>query len=540
MRKFWFFTLYALRLTAQNPYENPHTSIDVEHYVFRILLRDSSDQINGETTLRLHPTVDSLASVALDLVNQDDKMKGMKVRFVLVDEHQTTFTHQNNLLQIKLPHLYFKNQTFRVDVAYEGEPKDGLIISTNKFGERTFFGDNWPNRARNWLPVVDHPSDKATCEWVVTAPLGYKVVANGAKKEQIKVTETLKMTRYLESVPISTKIMVLGAARFAMQEAGKPDNISVQSWLFPQDSTQGFIDYAAAVPILLYYDSLIGTFPFEKLANVQSKTVFGGMENAGAIFYSENEIYGYPNVNMDGLLAHEMAHQWFGDCVTEKNFGHLWLSEGFATYLSAEYIAQKWGRPEMDKIMMANRLTALGFMDNNPELPVVDTLETDLMNLLNANSYQKGAWVLHMLRRELGEAHFWNGLNRFYNVFRNQNADTHDFQENMEKISGKDLSVFFKQWLYQPAYPELRFRWSWENKTHQLKWKLDQVQSGLNIFQFPLTIGIFDAKGNLIQKEDLRMDQKSQEGSIELSEKPFSIQLDPEHWLLFKGKVEAL
>ena len=169
------------------------------------------------------------------------------------------------------------------------------------------------------------------------------------------------------------------------------------------------------------------------------------MENAGCIFYAENSVTGKGTA--EGLMAHEIAHQWFGNSVTENDWHHVWLSEGFATYLTAVYLEKTYGKEKLDEQMKSARNRVLGFYKRS-QRPIIDTTVTDLMKLLNANSYQKGAWVLHMLRRKLGDDLFLEGLRSYYKKYRNRNAGTSDFQKVMEGVYKKDLSEFFKQWLY--------------------------------------------------------------------------------------------
>ncbi len=177
------------------------------------------------------------------------------------------------------------------------------------------------------------------------------------------------------------------------------------------------------------------------------------MENAGAIFYAENSVTGQGKA--ERLIAHEIAHQWFGDCVTEADWHHIWLSEGFATYLTSMYIESVQGKARLASDMARSRSSIIRDSEKNP-CPVIDTTITNLMQLLSVNSYQKGAWVLHMLRYETGDDDFIKGLRLFYDGFRNSNALRSDFQESDGRCSGKDLSNFFKQWLEVAGEPELK------------------------------------------------------------------------------------
>ena len=274
------FVLAATVVNAQVPsnvarYTQP--GVDVQNYAFSLTLSDSTNQIQGEATIRF-VRADDRQTVWFDLISSksDSSKTGMKVRSVsLIDGKATPFSQRNDRVFINLPPA--TGQPTEVVIRYDGTPAKGLIISQNKFDERTFFGDNWPNNARNYLPVVDHPSDKATCSFSVNAPATYRVIANGKLLGDSNLPNGRKLTRWQENTPIPTKVMVIGAAHFAVDEVGAVSGVPVQSWLYPEDSKKGFIDYRPAKTILQYFIDKIGPYSYEKLANVQSTTIFGGI-----------------------------------------------------------------------------------------------------------------------------------------------------------------------------------------------------------------------------------------------------------------------
>jgi aminopeptidase N len=323
--------------------------------------------------------------------------------------------------------------------------------------------------------------------------------------------------------------MVIGAAKFAVKEfPDSPPNIPVSAWVYQQDSTKGIHDYAPATEILKFFSSYIAPYPYNKLANVQSKTIFGGMENASAIFYAENSVTGKGGA--EGLLAHEIAHQWFGDMASEKSFTHLWLSEGFATYFTDIYWQHKYGDEAFKKRLQKEREEVIQFVKTTDH-SVVDSVSA-YMDLLNPNSYQKGAWILHMLRNEIGDSVFHQVIQTYYQQYKGGNADTRDFEAVAEKVSGKDLKWFFDQWLYQPGIPKLYANW----KIDGTEMKVEINQTGSQIFQLPLQIGIVSADGKMtIQK--LFIKSKEQEFKIEISSHPVKLVLDPNTNLLFEGTV---
>ena len=285
IKKMFLFTALTFTVTFMNA-QRPAALIDVIHYGFEINLNDSTDLIRG-TALLQFVALSSTRDIYLDLRKKDSSGKGMEVSYVMMNDSDLAFTQDRDTLHIRLQRDVQKNDTATFRISYGGIPADGLIISKNKFGDRTFFADNWPNRGHNWLPCVDHPADKATVDFMITAPERYQVICNGIQTEETNTAQHLKITRYHETTPLPTKEMAIGVAAFAVQYAGDAGNIPVYSWVYPQDRDKGFYDYGLATEILPYFISHVGPYAYHKLANVESKTRFGGAENANAIFYTE-------------------------------------------------------------------------------------------------------------------------------------------------------------------------------------------------------------------------------------------------------------
>ncbi len=236
-------TLFLTQLSAQNHYVR-FKSIDVLHYNFEIHVNDSTDQIEGKATVLIR-FMKSEKTVDIDLVAVNGSTgKGMQVKNVEANGKPVSFSHINNDLKLTFEKEFQPNDTVSFLIEYSGIPADGLIISKNKFGDRTFFGDNWPDRAHNWIPCIDHPSDKATVDFIVYAPDKYQVISNGFLLEETNLEKGFKLTHWKENVPISTELMVIGVARFAVLNNGNVDGIPVSSWVFPQNRKEGFTDYA--------------------------------------------------------------------------------------------------------------------------------------------------------------------------------------------------------------------------------------------------------------------------------------------------------
>jgi aminopeptidase N len=526
-----------MQLNVQTPY---NTHIDVLHYTFQLDLRDESDTIRGVASIECSFKSKNVSAFQLDLVGAKSLTNatkrgatGMLVLSVQENTRPVRFTQDSMHIFVSPTQPVTSGEQRTYTITYQGVPADGLIISKNTFGQRTFFGDNWPNRARHWLPTVDHPSDKATCEFIVTAPNRYQVVSNGLLVEQTDVDSLRRRTHWRESTPIATKLMVIGVAQFAVQHSRSQSGKSVESWVFPQSRDAGFYDYAQAAPILDFFEQQIGEFAYEKLANVQSKTRYGGMENASAIFYSENALDG--KRSNERLFAHEIAHQWFGDAVSESDWPHIWLSEGFATYFTDVYLEFRYGRDRMVENMKRERERVLRYATEYPTKSIVDTSKVDFATLLSPLTYEKAAWVLHSLRRVVGDDAFWQGIRTYYARFKNSNASTHDFKRFMEEASGKNLAQFFRQWLFQPAHPKLQYSWRYDSTTKNITLTLRQTQASL--FELPIDIGLRGEENQKMTTTTMLLRDREQSMNIPLTFVPREVMIDPEAWLLCE--VEA-
>jgi len=498
--------------------QSPDAVINVQHYSFDLKLNDQNNQIKGRAEISIRFLKDA-RSFKIDLVKKNESGKGMLVSAVTEKGIPVQFSQDNDDIHINTTAKAGSEHTYTI--RYQGIPADGLIISTNKFGHRTFFGDNWPNRAHNWLPCVDEPADKATVDFIVTAPDHYQVVANGLKTEEKELPGNLRLTHWKESTVLPTKVMVIGVADFAIDHTGDVKGIPVYTYVFPDNKEVGFNGYAVAKEILAYYMDKIGPYAYEKLANVQSKTIFGGMENASCIFYFENSV---GDKGIEELMAHEIAHQWFGDAASEKNFAHLWLSEGFATYMTNVYLEQKYGEAVLNDRQAKDREQVFQF-EKERMTPVVDTsVKKNYMVMLNANSYQKGGWVLHMLRRKLGDEVFWKGIRAYYAKYENSNANTDDLRVEMEKASGQNLEQFFKQWLFTPGHPQLNISWSYDAEKKVVNIQVEQKQDMPYVFTLECMIG------NKLERFDIN--NKTTVVSVAADVKPSSITVDPNMNLL--------
>jgi aminopeptidase N len=508
--------------------------IDVLDYAITLDLPDTGSTIRADAmlTVRRSARVDTLV---LDL-------RSLRVQRITLDGSTRRFARTDSTILIPLPRG--DSGTYRVRVVYSGKVTDGLIARMDSARRWTYFGDNWPNRARFWIPSVDHPSDKATVTWSVTVPRGRTVIANGTLMETRTTGRGRRarvLTRWRESRPIPPYLMVIGAAPLTRVDLGEtacglaelrrcvPQYVYVSPEL--RRSMPG--EFAKAGEIVRFFASQVGPFPYEKLAHVQSATRFGGMENASAIFYSD-QAFRRGGVN-EGLIAHETAHQWFGDAVTERDWPHLWLSEGFATYFAALWTQKARGDSAFRAEMLRTRETILEDTVAVTKRPVIDTIETNLFDLLNRNSYQKGGFVLHMLRGELGDRTFFAGIRDYYTKHKHSTALTSDLQDALERSSGKKLGWFFDQWLRRPGYPELELTWS-DSALTSLSIGITQSQR-FGLFEFPIRLALVDPDGNTRRVEFSVPAQDTTRIVLPVSGSVQRIDVDPDVQLLARITV---
>ena len=511
----------------------PRQPIDVEHYRFAVTLSDTADRILGEATVRVRPLTGGLRAVALDLANATPARggRGMTVEQVTSGGTALDFAHASDRLVITLASPSREGQAIELVVRYAGIPADGLQIKPNRHGDRTFFTDDWPDKTRQWLPTIDHISDKATMEMEVVAPAHYQVVSNGRRIEETDLPGGMRRTVWRESAPIAPWLYALGVAPFAVQYAGDYHGIPIETWVFAQDRDAGFHDFAVpSRDVLAFYSEWIGPYSYEKLANVQSNSVSGGMEAASAIFYAPGSVSGDRSTRWRNVVIHEIAHQWFGNAVTERDWDDVWLSEGFATYFTLLFIEHAYGRDDFADGLRRSRQTVLDFYAKTPDYRVVHENLDDMSKVTSAMTYQKGAWVLHMLRARLGEDRFWAGIRAYYRRYRDANASTADFREAMEQASAQDLRPMFEQWLYRGGVPRLSGLWSYDPARKAVTLELRQVQPGAP-FQLTVEVAI-QTPGAASRLERVDMTAADARATFTADREPEALVLDPNVRLL--------
>ncbi len=498
--------------------------VDARHYVFRLtLLTSDSNEIQGEATTTFRLLTAGLREIALDLATPRADGKGMTVASVSSPVGPVSFTHQENRLRLTLPAGLAAGQEVTFTITYRGIPADGLRLINNIHGDRTAFSENWYNRARQWLPMIDHVADKATGEFIITTRADYQVIANGALVEQTDLDGGRRRTHWRQDVPISSWLYSVGVARFAVRHAGLVRGVPLEYWVFPQDAEKGFALFEKdARRSFEFFADYVGPYAYQKLAHVEAAGMGGGTEHASSIFYGEKGI-----TAGNGPVVHEVAHQWFGNAVTENDWNDIWLSEGFATYFTLLYTEHAEGRDAFAEGLRRSRATVLRVETSLPNTPVVHVNHDDAVREpTNALVYQKGAWILHMLRERVGTETFWRGIREYYRRYMNATASTDDFRQIMEQTSGQDLTWFFRQWLNRAGVPALSGTWRYDAAAKEVVVTVRQTQTA-DTYRLSLGVGLVPTAGGLPSVRQMAIDSRETTMRFAAATEPSSVVLDP-------------
>lgn len=496
-----------------------------------------NDELTEFTSARADVSIEVLAP-KLDKIDFD--FGDLPIDSVLVNSKPARYDRSSEQMNVYLARAASRGQKLNITIKYHGHPNEGLVFAKDRDGHPSATGDNWPNRVHYWIPSLDHPSAKATVTFTVSAPQRYEVIANG-KFVTLTGNAATSHWKFEESKPIPPYCMIVAVNQGAI--INSPDK-SVTNLLYnvaQHDRDYAPKGFAPAAPSLAFFSQTIAPYPYEKLALIIGATRYGGMENSSAIVFTSTLFDQRANDKMsahfaiperiENVVAHEIAHQWFGDSVTEWTWADLWLSEGFATYFAGLFIEKYDGEAAFHEYMNTAAQKYFAY-EKQRNAPIHDTETLDLMKLLNENNYEKGAWVLHMLRLRLGDDPFFRGLRSYYDEHASGNATTEDLRKALEKSSGKNLREFFDRWVYGSGHPV--YQWTSQGAQQPdggnvVTIVLNQTQNGAPFLDpIPVTV---TSEGK-ITRLTLIPKGKTATAHVRVGKVPLDIKIDPEGTLL--------
>lgn len=506
------------------------------NYDVALIFNDQlTDITSARTDISLLILKNSVGTIDLDFGE-------MSVESVSVGGQPARFEQAQGKLNVMLASPVQKGQRLLVSVKYYGRPKDGLVFAPDKDGKPSATGDNWPDRVHQWIPCLDHPSAKATVRFTVTAPSRNLVVANGQLTARHDNPDNTRTWIYTEGVPVPPYCMIVAVGEFALLEPSQPALTPLFYYVPHADSQFAPQGFAPGAPSVELFSQTVAPYPYEKLALIIGATRYGGMENSSAIVFGSTLFDARPDAQplsrrynirrgIEEVIAHEIAHQWFGDSVTEATWSDLWLSEGFATYFAGLFVERYEGQ-EAFRDYMKRDADAYFNYEKQRRAPIFDPDTEDLNKLLNPNNYQKGAWVLHMLRSSLGDETFFRGIRAYYAAHKNSTATTEDLRAALEGAAHVSLRDFFARWIYGSGHPVYAPSWTWRatgRKGGVLTINLRQTQTEA-AFPNPLPVEILLPGSKT--RTTIKPTGKTTIKRIPLSSRPTDVRFDPDETIL--------
>ena len=517
----------------------PSREIDILHLALDVTPDFKARTVEGQASLRFKPIAKPFREMRLDAVAL---VITNVAATVPIQGWQTT----DKQLVVTFEQPINPDQEATVTVRYRAQPKRGLFFRTPemgyKIGDTHLFTQGEAIEARHWYPCFDSPNEKFTSEITCRVPEGMTVVANGKLLSEARDPQTgLVAFRWLQDKPHVNYLVAMAAGYFKKLE-GLHRDIPLAFYTPPSAFNEAPASFADTADMMTFFEKDIGVpYPWAKYAQVcVNDFVAGGMENTSLTILTDQTLFPAATENIrssTGLIAHELAHQWFGDLVTCKDWSHLWLNEGFATYYGHLYEGHQSGR---DTLLYNLYNDARGFLDTpNETRSIVDRQFDSPDERFDYLAYPKGGWVLHMLRSQLGDELYRRCIRTYLERHQFGSVVTEDLNAVIEELSGRSFDQFFDQWVYHAHHPELDITYAWEEQTRLAKLTIKQTQTlsdKVLLFNFPLTVR-FKAKDETVDRQ-ITVKEKTEDFYFALPQAPEVVRIDPEYTLLAKVKFE--
>lgn len=462
---------------------------------------------------------------------------GFEVKKVmLAKEGQTPteakFTHDGKKLNVDLGKGWTAGQSGTVNIEYlVSKPRNGLhFYGPTKANPQVPLqvwsqGETVTNRF--WIPCIDEPDQRQTTQVVVTVPAGFEAISNGklvSRKENADNTVTFD---WLQDKPHPSYLITLVVGQFDVVTE-EWNGIPVMYYMPKGRKAEALPTYGKTPQMMTFFSSRFGIpYPWDKYAQISAYQFGGGMENTSATTMGDGILRDQRQLldgNSESIVSHELAHQWWGDLVTCKDWSHTWLNEGFASYAEALWDEHSGGKDAYDLEMFQKSLAA---MPAGRTRPIMDRRYPNPDSMFDGRAYPKGAWVLHMLRNRLGDEAFFKSLKQYGTDFRLRSAETGDFRRSVERTSDRDLERFFYDWVERPGHPDLEVSSTYNPETKKVDIVARQTQAG-EPFHFPLKVAVYltGASEPVIVDEDMK--EKELKLSIPVTGTVQRVEVDPD------------
>ena len=535
----------STRSASRRPFASPETprqterirAADIQHIKAELVLDAKKHEIHGTVTHTLKPLHPYLTSLTLDCGPK------LKVSKVTAGPHAAAckFTTQGEKLSITFDKPYGTDDVIDLAITYSGSPRSGLRFvesdPANPEKPPAIWTQGEAEDNHHWLPCYDYPNDRVTTEMIITVARPLSVVSNGALVSTKENSDGTRTFHWKMDQPLSTYLITLTASEFVSFH-DRVGSLPVEYYVTKNVDEATARRFMGKTPAMIrFFNEKTGqSFPYCKYAQVCLPEFTGGMENASATSMTDEALLDPIEAlerDEDGLVAHELAHQWFGDLMTCKDWSHIWLNEGFASYFDPLFTEHDKGVDDF-RLRMDGELKSYLSNDRMYRRPIVETKYNSPMDMFDRMTYAKGGCVLHMLRGLLGDEAWWKGIRTYVAKHKFQVVETDDFRKAMEEGSGKDLKWFFDQWLYKAGHPELKVRWHYEDADKTVRVKIEQTQKTDEqtlLFRLPTTLELTEAVGKS-RIVPIVIDGANQEFVIPAEARPKLVQVDPNCWLI--------
>ncbi len=508
-------------------------SCDFLHYRVSLNVDLEAKLFRGENRITLTPFADGFSRFELDAEE------------IIVERVNDTagntlgFEQGEGTVVIDLGRAYAWGDTLTVTVDYRGEnPQQGFFFDeTSPDHPQMVSTDSWPNEARHWIPCYDYPNDKVTHEFLITVPIGNRVLANG---RLVGITEHdaagTATWHWSQDLPHPTYLFMLAIGPFAVIEDSLGD-LPVNYWVYPDDIEDARWIFAKTPRMIAFYSELFDyPYPWAKYAQVTTPHVGGGAEATSATILGDGVIHdrrAEQDFSWESIIAHEIAHQWWGDLITLREWSHTWLNESFGTYSDYLWTRHEGGEDEGAWELLGKKNAYLREARTRYMRPIVfDRYERPHDNF-DSHTYPKGACILHQLRFLLGDVLFFRTLSAFLHEHAFEPVDTHDFTKTVKEVTGRNLDWFFEQYLYLPGHPVFEIASHYDPVAGELRFEVAQVQDrdhGVPIYRTPVRIGLVTASGR--RTETVWLAHERDSFVWPCSEEPLLVRFDEGNWLL--------
>jgi aminopeptidase N len=535
-----FVILFSFAAFAQTKNFNRARTFDVQHYTIRVRFDRATKTVFGDTTIRLKPLANGFNTVALDAA-------GMKYESVRLDGGANLqYRQEGAKLIVALDKSYSPQDEIALRIVYSCQPKKGVYFVDAERRGRTVTRDAqiWtqgePEEAHHWFPSYDFPDDKATSEKFFTVAADETVVSNGETVETAPNADGTKTVHFRMNVPHSTYLTSFVVGKYVKIE-DKYGDVPLGFYVYPGRESIVPKAYGRTKDMFRIFEQLTGIpYPYNKYdQTIVAQFTFGGMENITATTMADTEIFAaeYLPGAAEDLVSHELAHSWFGNLVTMRNWAELWLNEGFATFMEAAYREKMYGRA--DYIRKVREDAARALADDSVSQKrhgLFNQLARPDDSIFDTTTYQKGGAVVHTLREEIGDEAFWRAINVYLNRHKFGNVETPDLKRAMEEASNRNLDWFFEQWVYKGGFPRVEVKQVYNPKNKRLTLTLTQTQKAdaitPAIFVLPFEIQIETPKGT--RREKIKFDRRTESFSFKVDAKPTKIQIDKNYKIPLK------